>query len=167
MVNFYLVRYQMHLVVKVLLMILTIFLIASFAATLTDHLPLFLILRFVQGLTGGGAIVIKASAGDKLHGNALAKFLAALMGVNGIITIIAPLIGGWSLKLGSWHVIFIVLTIVTFILIIGVLSQMPETAKDTHSKLNFSHIFQTLDNCCVNPNLSFYAITRIDICDVI
>ena len=137
-------------------MILTIFLIASFAATLTDHLPLFLILRFVQGLTGGGAIVIaKASAGDKLHGNALAKFLAALMGVNGIITIIAPLIGGWSLKLGSWHVIFIVLTIVTFILIIGVLSQMPETAKDTHSKLNFSHIFQTLDNCCVNPNLSF------------
>ena len=89
------------------------------------------------------------------------------MGVNGIITIIAPLIGGWSLKLGSWHVIFIVLTIVTFILIIGVLSQMPETAKDTHSKLNFSHIFQTLDNCCVNPNCHSYAITRIDICDVI
>ena len=137
---------------KVLLMILTIFLIASFAATLTDHLPLFLILRFVQGLTGGGAIVIaKASAGDKLHGNALAKFLAALMGVNGIITIIAPLIGGWSLKLGSWHVIFIVLTIVTFILIIGVLSQMPETAKDTHSKLNFSHIFSDFGQLLRKP----------------
>ncbi len=41
-----------------------------------DQLPLFLTLEhFIQGLTGGGVIVIaKASAGDKFSGNALAKF---------------------------------------------------------------------------------------------
>ena len=156
MVNFYLVRYQMHLVVKSFINDFNDIFNCFIRGNANGPLTSILILRFVQGLTGGGAIVIaKASAGDKLHGNALAKFLAALMGVNGIITIIAPLIGGWSLKLGSWHVIFIVLTIVTFILIIGVLSQMPETAKDTHSKLNFSHIFSDFGQLLRKPKLSF------------
>ncbi len=46
-----------------------------------DQLPLFLTLRFIQGLTGGGVIVIaKASAGDKFSGNALAKFLSIFNG---------------------------------------------------------------------------------------
>ena len=48
---------------------------SHFLSIFTGHLTLFLILRLIQGLTSGGAIVIaKASVGDKYHGNELAKF---------------------------------------------------------------------------------------------
>ena len=41
--------------------------IASMISVFTTHLTLFLIMRFIQGLTSGGAIVIaKASVGDNM-----------------------------------------------------------------------------------------------------
>lgn len=75
----------------------------------------------IQGLTSGGAIVIaKASVGDKYHGNELAKFLASLMVVNGIISILAPLLGGFVLSISNWRMIFAFLTLIAFIVLIGI-----------------------------------------------
>ena len=55
-----------------------------------------------------GAIVIaKASIGDNYDGDELTKFLTSLMVINGIITIIAPLLGGLALSIASWRMIFI------------------------------------------------------------
>ena len=72
----------------------------------------------VQGLTAGGIIVIaKAFAGDYYQGNTLAKFLASLMVVNGIVTILMPLLGGLSLSLGSWRIIFVILTAISIIML--------------------------------------------------
>lgn len=69
---------------RIAVSILITFILASGLSVFVTQLPLFLTLRLIQGLTGGGVIVIaKASAGDKFSGNALAKFLASLMVVNG------------------------------------------------------------------------------------
>ena len=67
-----------------------------------DRLIFLSILRLLQGLTAGGSIVIaKASIGDKFSGDEMAKFLTSLMVVNGIITIIAPLLGGFALTIST------------------------------------------------------------------
>lgn len=83
------------------LIILCIFFLATLSGVFANNLILFLCIRFIQGFTAGGIIVIaKAFAGDRYEGDLLAKFLASLMVVNGIVTIIMPLLGGLSLTLG-------------------------------------------------------------------
>ena len=87
---------------KMALILLIGYLIASLLSVFTVHLTIFLIIRLIQGLAGGGAIVIaKASIGDNYDGDELAKFLTSLMVINGIITIIAPLLGGLALSIAS------------------------------------------------------------------
>ena len=82
------------------LIILCIFFLATLSGVFASNLILFLCIRFIQGFTAGGIIVIaKAFAGDRYEGDLLAKFLASLMVVNGIVTIIMPLLGGLSLTL--------------------------------------------------------------------
>lgn len=128
---------------KIAITILTIFILASFASVFTHALSLFLALRFIQGLTGGGAIVIaKASAGDKYEGNALAKFLTSLMVVNGIITILAPLAGGFALSIATWRMIFVVLTVASIIILLNVVFHLPKTTKSENTTINFLHVFK-------------------------
>lgn len=59
---------------KIALLIISIYVIASLIAVFTTSLSLLLVIRLIQGLTGGGAIVIaKASIGDQHKGKSLAK----------------------------------------------------------------------------------------------
>ncbi|MEB7462561.1 multidrug effflux MFS transporter [Staphylococcus succinus] len=128
---------------KIALIIIAIYVLTSFTAIFTSSMSLLLILRLIQGLTGGGAIVIaKASIGDKHNGKSLAKGLASLLVVNGIITIIAPLLGGYALSIANWKAIFLILTIVSLVIFLFALWKMEETHTRDLSKLNFGAIFR-------------------------
>ncbi|MGW7976515.1 Bcr/CflA family efflux MFS transporter [Staphylococcus xylosus] len=128
---------------KIALLIISIYVIASLIAVFTTSLSLLLVIRLIQGLTGGGAIVIaKASIGDQHKGKSLAKGLASLLVVNGIITILAPLIGGYALSISNWKSIFLILTIVSFAILIFAFFKMEETRDTDLTKLNFSLIFK-------------------------
>ncbi|WP_436956474.1 multidrug effflux MFS transporter [Staphylococcus sp. AS1337] len=128
---------------KIALLIISIYVIASLIAVFTTSLSLLLVIRLIQGLTGGGAIVIaKASIGDQHKGKSLAKGLASLLVVNGIITILAPLIGGYALSISNWKSIFLILTIVSFAILIFAFLKMEETRDTDLTKLNFSLIFK-------------------------
>ena len=117
-------HYLTHSAVKIALIIISIYAIASFIAIFTTSMTLLLALRLVQGLTGGGAIVIaKASIGDQHKGKTLAKGLASLLVVNGIITILAPLVGGYALTVANWQAIFLILTIVSIIILVLLFSK--------------------------------------------
>ncbi|WP_367122015.1 multidrug effflux MFS transporter [Staphylococcus capitis subsp. urealyticus] len=123
--------------------LMMIYLVATFLSIFTGHLTLFLILRLIQGLTSGGAIVIaKASVGDKYHGNELAKFLASLMVVNGIISILAPLLGGFVLSISNWRMIFAFLTLIAFIVLIGIFLKMPAHTQTMQTRLQFKDILK-------------------------
>lgn len=128
---------------KIALLIISIYVIASLIAVFTTSLSLLLVIRLIQGLTGGGAIVIaKASIGDQHKGKSLAKGLASLLVVNGIITILAPLIGGYALSVSNWKAIFLILTIVSFAILILAFFKMEETRDADLTKLNFALIFR-------------------------
>lgn len=137
---------------KMALILLIGYLIASLLSVFTVHLTIFLIIRLIQGLAGGGAIVIaKASIGDNYDGDELAKFLTSLMVINGIITIIAPLLGGLALSIASWRMIFIFLTIITLIVILGILLKMPVGPHQEQSQLNFKAIFKDFGLLLTKP----------------
>lgn len=137
---------------KIALILLIGYLIASLLSVFTVHLTIFLIIRLIQGLAGGGAIVIaKASIGDNYDGDELAKFLTSLMVINGIITIIAPLLGGLALSIASWRMIFIFLTIITLIVILGILLKMPVGLHHEQSQLNFKAIFKDFGLLLTKP----------------
>lgn len=138
---------------KIALTILVIYMLASLIAVFTTDLYFFLFLRLLQGLTAGGSIVIaKASIGDKFSGDEMAKFLTSLMVVNGIITIIAPLLGGFALTISTWRSIFVILTIITIIVIIGVLMKMPSTDKSERKILNYGRIFKDFGQLLKKPS---------------
>lgn len=138
---------------KIALTILVIYMLASLIAVFTTDLYFFLFLRLIQGLTAGGSIVIaKASIGDKFSGDEMAKFLTSLMVVNGIITIIAPLLGGFALTISTWRSIFVILTIITIIVIIGVLMKMPSTHQSERKTLNYGRIFKDFGQLLKKPS---------------
>ncbi|PHK49579.1 multidrug effflux MFS transporter [Staphylococcus edaphicus] len=128
---------------KIALIIISFYVVASLIAMFTTSMAILLALRLIQGLTGGGAIVIaKASIGDQHKGKTLAKGLASLLVVNGIITIIAPLIGGYALSIANWRAIFLILTFVSFAILLFAFLKMEETRSTNLSNLNFSAIFK-------------------------
>lgn len=134
------------------LIILCIFFLATLSGIFASNLMLFLCIRFVQGFTAGGIIVIaKAFAGDRYQGDLLAKFLASLMVVNGIVTIIMPLLGGLSLTLGSWRIVFVILTVISLLVLIGVVTTMPNTHQSEHISLNFKDIFLDFGSLLKKP----------------
>ncbi|MGX0307952.1 MFS transporter, DHA1 family, multidrug resistance protein [Staphylococcus warneri] len=138
---------------KIALTILVIYMLASLIAVFTTDLYFFLFLRLIQGLTAGGSIVIaKASIGDKFSGDEMTKFLTSLMVVNGIITIIAPLLGGFALTISTWRSIFVILTIITIIVIIGVLMKMPSTNHADRTTLNYGRIFKDFGQLLKKPS---------------
>lgn len=138
---------------KIALTILVIYMLASLIAVFTTDLYFFLFLRLLQGLTAGGSIVIaKASIGDKFSGDEMAKFLTSLMVVNGIITIIAPLLSGFALTISTWRSIFVILTIITIIVIIGVLMKMPSTDQSERKILNYGRIFKDFGQLLKKPS---------------
>ena len=138
---------------KVALTIIAIYVIASVVAIFTSTLPFFLILRFIQGMTGGGAIVIaKASVGDKQEGTKLAKSISALLVVNGIVTIIAPLLGGYALTLGNWKAIFVLLAVISLIILLLAGYKMEETREQNVARLNFPEIIQDYGTLLKKPS---------------
>lgn len=134
------------------LIILCIFFLATLSGVFASNLILFLCIRFIQGFTAGGIIVIaKAFAGDRYEGDLLAKFLASLMVVNGIVTIIMPLLGGLSLTLGSSRIVFIILTFISLFVLLGVATMMPKTHKSEHKSLNIKDILLDFGSLMKKP----------------
>lgn len=66
--------------------------------------------RLLQAIAGAAGIVIAQATVRDLHsGAAAARFYAALMLVNGVAPIVAPVIGGLLLHVTTWRGIFVVL----------------------------------------------------------
>lgn len=107
---------------------LIVYVIASVLCALSTHIWVFIVLRFVQGVTGAAGIVIaRASARDLYSGKDLTKFIALLALVNGAAPILAPIAGGIVLNFTSWNAVFIILGIIGLVMFLGVLLFLPET----------------------------------------
>lgn len=93
-----------------LLVGVAVFALASAACAVTTSMPALIALRVLQGAAGAAGIVVgRAVVADLFTGRAAAGYFSTLTAINGLSPILAPLIGGQLLRVGTWRTVFWVL----------------------------------------------------------
>ena len=115
---------------------LVIMLLASLMCAISPSISIMLIARFIQGFSGGWAMVIARSVVVDLEsGPGLVKSLNLVQGVAGIAPIVGPLLGAIILELSQWRVSFWLLGLWVVTMLITVAVSVPESlpAANRHS----------------------------------
>jgi len=95
-----------------LLLGLTLFSIASIACALSRDIDHLILWRVVQAFGGAAGMVIpRAVIRDHLDTREAAQALSLLMLVMGVMPILAPLLGGQAVTLGSWRTVFYLMSL--------------------------------------------------------
>ena len=93
-----------------LLVGVAIFVAASVICAVTTSMTLLIVVRFVQGAAGAAGIVVgRAVVADLFAGKVAAAYFSAIATINGLAPILAPVIGGQVLLVGTWRTVFWVL----------------------------------------------------------
>ncbi|MBP2478820.1 DHA1 family bicyclomycin/chloramphenicol resistance-like MFS transporter [Crossiella equi] len=107
---------------------LAVYAVTSVVCVFATSVTLLVGLRFVQGVAGAAGIVIaRAIVRDLYSGVAAARFFSNLMLISGLAPILAPVIGGQLLRVGTWHSVFAVLAGFAVVLFFGGLFGLRET----------------------------------------
>jgi DHA1 family bicyclomycin/chloramphenicol resistance-like MFS transporter len=102
--------------------------VASVVCALTPTIAVMAVARFVQGFSGGWAMVIgRAVIVDLATGAQLVRVLNVIAAVGGIAPIVGPLIGAVILQLSHWRVSFWAVAALGVAMTICVLIAVPET----------------------------------------
>ena len=114
---------------NVLLLTLILFIITSIFCILSPSVHLFNLSRLFQGMSASGGIVIARSiSADLYSGKELKRFLGMISAVNGIAPVLAPVLGGLIMSVGTWKNIFAVLLaygLLMLLLAIGTRESLP------------------------------------------
>ncbi len=89
---------------------LLLFVGSSALCAVTTSMELLVALRVVQGAAGAVGIVVgRAVVADRFAGAAAASYFAIIAAINGLSPILAPVVGGQILAVGTWRTVFWVL----------------------------------------------------------
>lgn len=111
-----------------LVLSLLLFTVASFLCALATSGPIFLLLRFMQGVGGaGGAVLSRAVCCDVFQGTRLTQYISLLMAIHSVAPIMGPVAGGFLGGYAGWRSVFVVLGIIGVLLTLGTLFSLPET----------------------------------------
>ena len=104
------------------------FAVASVLCALSPTAPVLVVARLVQGLAGAaGTVAGRAMVTDVLSGVRRARVIASLSAINAVGPVVAPLIGGVLLGVGTWRLSFWLLAGVGLALFGLALASFPET----------------------------------------
>ncbi len=104
------------------------FAVASVLCAVSPTAPVLLVARLVQGLAGAaGAVAGRAMVTDVLAGVRRARVIASLSAINAVGPVVAPLVGGALLGVGTWRLSFWLLAVVGVVLLVAVAVGFPET----------------------------------------
>ncbi|WP_228489178.1 multidrug effflux MFS transporter [Raineyella fluvialis] len=107
---------------------LVVLVLTSLACAVVPSVTALMALRFLQGLSGGWAMVMaRAMVVDLAHGDALVRAINLIAGVGGIAPIVGPLLGGVILQLASWRASFLVVAGLAATMAAAVTLVVPET----------------------------------------
>jgi DHA1 family bicyclomycin/chloramphenicol resistance-like MFS transporter len=102
--------------------------VASVLCALTPSIGVMMAARFVQGFSGGWAMVIgRAVIVDLARGAQLVRVLNVIAGVGGIAPIVGPLLGAVILQLSHWRMSFWAVAALGVVMVLAVLVAVPES----------------------------------------
>ncbi|OOF49082.1 multidrug effflux MFS transporter [Rodentibacter trehalosifermentans] len=98
---------------KPLMMSLIIYIISTVLIIFSPNIESMIILRVIQGLSSAGSVVIsRAVATDLYRGREMTRFFGLLMTINGMASIISPILGSLLLDYVSWKGVFVFLAFI-------------------------------------------------------
>jgi DHA1 family bicyclomycin/chloramphenicol resistance-like MFS transporter len=107
---------------------LVIFAIATLGCASAHSVEYLWAFRMLQGLSAGAGVVIgRAIIRDTYAGAAAEKLLSLVTMIFSIAPAIAPILGGWIVKLLDWRAIFLFLFVYTVLLLWLCIKRLPET----------------------------------------
>ncbi len=102
-----------------LLIGVAIFVLASVICAVSTSMTVLIAVRLVQGAAGAAGIVVgRAMVADMFAGKVAAAYFSAIATINGLAPILAPVIGGQVLRIGTWRTVFWVLAGVGAVLLV-------------------------------------------------
>ncbi|MDH2413000.1 multidrug effflux MFS transporter [Nocardioides sp. CER19] len=102
--------------------------VTSFLCALAPDVGTLIVLRAIQGLAGSAGVVIaRAIVRDVYEGERAARVFSELMLVTGLAPVLGPVLGGQLLRVTDWRGIFVVLALLSTLLLVAVLTRLPET----------------------------------------
>ncbi|MEU7000768.1 multidrug effflux MFS transporter [Nonomuraea sp. NPDC046570] len=112
------------------------YMIASLLCAFAPSVAALVVLRLLQGVFGGAALVIvRAVVRDLYDGAAIARIFATLMLVSGLAPILAPIAGAQLLEFTSWRGVFVALSLAGLALLViaipGVRETLPPEARES------------------------------------
>lgn len=111
---------------------IALFCLACLANVFVYSLPLFLFLRFIQGVGSGSVITLgRAILRDSFSGKELASATSHLSMGFAVGLGISPIIGAYLLTLFGWRSDFLFLLLIGIILLLVLWMKLPETSKKT------------------------------------
>lgn len=116
---------------------IALYTLTSFLLLFVETLPAFVTLRFFQAVGGcAGMVVSRAIIRDCCDVVGAAQTFSALMAVQAVGPVAAPVIGGFILAVAHWHAIFIGLGALGGICFIWTFLALPETLPATNRVRN-------------------------------
>lgn len=113
---------------KPLIVGLFIYIAASVGCALTNSVDNFILFRFIQALGScSGMVASRAMVRDFFGPSESAKIFSLLMLVIGVSPILAPTVGSFIIAHWDWHVIFLVLAVITVCILLAVVFFLPES----------------------------------------
>lgn len=132
----------------------------SLLCAVSGSMELFILFRFIQGLSGAAGIVIaRAIVRDLYSGNQLVRFFSRLMLINGAAPVLAPLAGAQILRFADWRGTFFVLGLFGMVLLSLVVFALPETLnRQSRSTGGFIKTLGHFRNLAANRAFIGYAL---------
>jgi Bcr/CflA subfamily drug resistance transporter len=105
-----------------------LFAVLSLVCAFAPTIEMLVAARFLEGVAGAaGMVLARAVLTDRFHGPELPRYFSLLTMVLGVAPVLAPVIGGALLSVGSWRVTFVALAFFGALLFLAVLSGVPES----------------------------------------
>jgi len=143
-----------------LLVGIVIYVIAAFCAVLVPNFGLLLAFRVVQGIGAAATRVVSISAvRDRFVGRDMAQVMSLAFMVFMALPVVAPGIGQVLLFAGSWHFIFVFMSVLATVIGIWAYFRMPETlAPEYRRPLSISAITGGFKIVLTNRAALFYGL---------
>lgn len=139
---------------------MVIYVLSSIGCALSRSIELLIVLRFFQALGGCvGIVAPRAIIRDIFPVEENAKIFSFMILILGVSPIIAPTVGSYVVAHFSWHIVFVILSLITCLIFIAVVYWLPESRQpDPTYSLKAKTILNNFRNVLKVPQFYTYAL---------